>query len=124
MPITAWVSVILELPVLLADLVQRPAVHQLHHDVRDPRVRIGLVLAVVVDVHDAGVAERGEHLGLAPEPRGEGGVVQQRRQQDLDRHVPFEHAVDGPPDLAHPAAAESFGQRVTAPENRPPTPHM
>ncbi len=105
--------------------VQRPAVDQLHHQVREAvtvRVR-RLLLAVVVHVDDARVVQQGEHACLAAEAFGEHHVRQQRRVEDLHRHRPPEHRVLGPPDGAHPAAADALGQRVAPSEHGPPTAH-
>ncbi|WP_239516537.1 hypothetical protein [Streptomyces sp. ICC4] len=104
-----------ERPALRADLVERPALDELHHDVRDHLAGLDPALAVVVDVDDPGVAERGEDHGLPAEPRREPDVVEQRRKQHLHRDLPSEHAVVGPPDLAHAAPADPLGQRVTVP---------
>ena len=75
-----------------------------------------LVAAVVVDVDHAGVVDGGHGAGLAAEPLGEAGLVQQRGQQDLDRDRPAEHLVGAAPDVAHAAAGDPLVQAVAAAE--------
>ena len=75
-----------------------------------------LVAAVVVDVDHAGVVDRGHGAGLAAEPLGEAGLVQQRRQQDLHRDRTAEHLVGAAPHVAHAAAGDPLVQAVPAAE--------
>ena len=66
-------------------------------------------LAVVVELRDVRVRERGDRARLALEAGG----VRVRREQ-LDRHAAAELEILGEPDLGHPAAAEQLVEPVAA----------
>ena len=76
-----------------------------------------LVAAVVVDVDHAGVVDGGHGARLAAEPLGEAGLVQQRREQDLDRDRTAEHLVGAAPDVAHAAAGDALVEAVAVAEH-------
>lgn len=77
---------------LLMDLGEGSPVNELHHDVREPGSRAGIrLLAVVVDIDNPGMRERGKSLGFPAEPSGESRVLKMPRQQDLDRYLPVQH---------------------------------
>ena len=101
----------------LEPFVQRAAVQQLHHDVRD-EVALGVLgLAVVVDARDVRVGEPGRRprLGERAPPRvGVAGVL---GRQQLHRHLTIEHLVIGAPDHAHAARAEDAPEAVAGSEN-------
>ena len=78
------------------------AVEQLHHEIR---TAIDAV-AEVVDLDDAGVADRGRRLGLVEEALDEDVVARQLGAQQLDRGGPIEELVLGAIDRAHAAARE------------------
>ena len=59
-----------------------------------------------VDAADVRVAERGEHLGLALEPREVLGIFGEALRQNLDRHLAAQLRVARAIDLAHAARAE------------------
>ena len=75
----------------LEDLLQRPAFHVAHHE-----VRAALELAKVVDRDDVGVFQPGDDLGLALEPRQEVRFGRQRLVQDLDGYVTIQFGVIEP----------------------------
>ena len=83
-----------------------------------------LVAAVVVDVDDAGVVDGGHGAGLAAEPLGEAGLVQQGGQQDLDRDRTAEHLVGAAPDVAHAAAGDPLVEPVAAAEGHSRADHL
>ena len=82
-----------------------------------------LVAAVVVDVDHAGVVDGGHGAGLAAEPLGEAGLLQQRGQQDLDRDRTAEHLVGAAPDVAHAAAGDPLVEPVAVAELHPGAEH-
>ena len=102
-------------PVVAEQFAQGPAVHVLHHDVRDVR-RPGHVLAGVVDGDDGRVVQRGRGLGLPPEPGLEGRVPGQVLAERLHRDDPVEADVPGPVHLGHAAPADDAVEFVAAAE--------
>ena len=90
---------------------QRLAVEELHDEEGG-----AVLLAEVVDGRDVGVAEAGAEPGLGAEPLGEVGVVAAVGTQHLDRDVPVERLVVGPPDLAHATRREHLGEAVAVGE--------
>jgi len=50
--------------------------------------------------------ERSQHLGFALEAGHAFGIAQERRRQNLERHVTLERGIAGFVDLAHPALSE------------------
>ncbi|MEY9996862.1 hypothetical protein ABIE67_008894 [Streptomyces sp. V4I8] len=98
---------------------ERAAGDQLHHD-----PGVGAVAAVddVVDGHDVRMVDPGQGPGLAQHALAEHpcavgvvfGEVPVGRADLLDRHEPVQHQVPGPPDRAHPTAAEA-GLQLEAP---------
>jgi hypothetical protein len=85
-------------------------------DVLHDQERELLIAAVVVDVDDARVVDGGHGAGLAAEPLGEAGLVQQRREQDLHRDRSAQDLVRSAPDVTHAAAGDPFVQAVPAAE--------
>ena len=105
---------------LVQDLAQGLALHQLHDDVgqRDRRAPglEGLVLAGVVDRDDGGVVEPGRGLGLAAEPGQECGVAGQVRAQHLDGDGAPEAGVLAGVDLGHATPADEAADLVATAE--------
>src|SRR5690606_19884374 len=60
---------------------------------------------------------------LAAEAFGEAGLLDQRRQQDLDRHGPAEHLVGAAPHVAHAAAGDPLVEAVALAEQHPGAQH-
>ena len=85
----------------LNDRVERLALHQLHHERRDP---LGLFEAV--DLRDVGMIERREQTRFALEPREAIGAAGECARQDFDRDVAPELRVARAIDLAHAAGAD------------------
>src|SRR5204863_7742647 len=83
---------------------ERFPLDQLHHQ-RAP-VRRTVEGLEAENLRDAAVAERGERLRFALEPREAIGIGGDGIGQDLDRHVAIELRVARAIDLAHAAGAE------------------
>ena len=73
-----------------------------------------LVLALVVDGDDVGVAEPGGRPGLAAEPADEGLVGGEARAHDLQRHLAVEPLVEGDVDRGHAAVGDVRQHAVPA----------
>ena len=99
-------------PALAEDRGEVAAVDQLHDDERVARVH-----AVVEDVDDVRMVQRGGGLRLLAEARHEGGVAAVLGAQHLDRDVAAELGVVGPVDGRHAALAEQLDQAVAAAED-------
>jgi hypothetical protein len=80
-----------------------------HHQEVDP-----VLVADVEDWADVGMAQRGNRLGLAFEPRLQIGVVGDVLGQDLDGDGAVEARIAGLVDLAHAARADLGGDTVRA----------
>ncbi len=105
-------------PALVHDGSQRAIpVEELHDD-----EVVTVIAARVVDVHEAGVRDRCGRPCLAEEAIDERRIVDVRRREDLDGHVPVEPLVTRPVDARHAAASDqrvdpiALGQR--SPEQR------
>ena len=98
---------------------ERVALDVLHHQERDV-----LVAAEVVDVDHAGVVDGGHGPGLAAEPLGEAGFVQQRREQALDRDGTAQHLVGAAPHVAHATAGDPLVEAVAVAELHSRTEHV
>ena len=83
------------------DVAQCPPGDELHHD-----ERASLVLADVVDRHDADVGEARGGARFPPEPSEESIVGSELRSEHLDRDGPPEASIDGLEDLAHATSSE------------------
>ena len=92
---------------------QRRSTDQFHHDGFGT-----LVVAGVVDGHDAGMVEASGGDGLGAKPDDEGVVGRQMRVQDLDRDRAAQHLIFGLPHLGHASAGDPVGQAV-APRDQP-----
>jgi hypothetical protein len=55
---------------------------------------------------DVGVIERGRNFGFPLEASHAIGIAQERRRQDLERHLALEPGVAGAVDLAHSTPAD------------------
>ena len=92
-------------PVIADRVTQRPERHEFHHDGRP-----AIIVDDVVHADHVRVAEPRGHLRLSHRAAAAGfplSILHLRRQDDLlDRHIPGEQFVAGPPDHAHPAAAD------------------
>ena len=95
-------------------VVQRPALHRLHDEVRRALVDSG-----VVRRHDARVRQSGRVQRLAGEALAEHRVRGVLLAEDLDGDVAVEHTVGRQPHDGHPAGAEHLAQLVPAPEHPP-----
>ena len=92
----------------VAEMVDVHAVDELHDEV-------GITLggaAVVVDVDDVRMVERGHGLGLAFEAGERVGIRTGFRRQDLDRHTAVEAGVETLINRAHATAAEQAADLV------------
>jgi hypothetical protein len=97
------------------DLVgQRLTVDVSHDQVRHPPPAGMVDLAVVVDLHDAGMVQRGQGAGFGLESGPEGGVRAYMVTQQLDRHYPGEHGVGRSPHFTHPAGGNLIIKAVPA----------
>ena len=76
------------------------------------------VAARVVHVNEARVRERRRRSGLGQEALGEGGILGERRREDLDRDVPLEPDVAGPIDARHPAARDGGLDPISVAQRR------
>ena len=81
-------------------LFQGLAGHQLHDQERQPGLR---VLIDLVNGDDVLAGHGGGGAGLPAEPLAGGVVAGQLRVEDLQRHVPLQHRVEGVQDDAHAA---------------------
>ena len=82
---------------LLADArVERPALEQLHHE-----IRTALVLADVIDRADVRMVDRRDGARLTVEPFERDRVAGDGRRKDFDRDVAIEPGVAGAIDFAH-----------------------
>ena len=102
--------------------VERLAVDEPHHQVGGRPIARHVADAVVVDVHDAGVVDRGHRTGLPLEARGEAGIVHAAGQQHFDGDGAGQDGVLASPHLAHAAGTETDVQPVT-PRQRGPLGH-
>jgi hypothetical protein len=92
----------------LQTLVERLALEQLHHDER----RAVGVVAEVVDLHDAGVGDRGGGARFIEEARDHLGILRERREENLHRRAATEQRVLGEVDRAHAALPEGADDAV------------
>jgi len=111
----AWNPLGEQAPVVAEQLAQGPAVHVLHHDVRDV-LRVGHVLAGVVDGDDGRVVQRGRGLGFPPEPGLERLVPGQVLAERLHRDDAVQPDVPGPVHLGHAAPPDDAVEFVAAAE--------
>ena len=88
---------------------QRRSVHQLQHQRQHA---VGFFEPV--DRRDVRMVQRGQHLGLALEPREPVRVAREGRRKDLHRDVAVELRVPRAIHLAHPAFAEQRDDFVGA----------
>ena len=82
-------------------LGQGLARHQLHDETRG-----AARVLQPIEGGDTRMVQRGEHAGLAVEPRQPIRVAFEPFGEDLDRHVAAEAGIAGSIDLAHPSLAE------------------
>jgi hypothetical protein len=67
-----------------------------------------------MDRHHVRLVEPGRCLGLPAEPLLEYRIVGEISGQHLQRHHPVDGGVEGPPHLAHAAAAQQLHQAVAS----------
>jgi hypothetical protein len=91
-----------------------PAVQELHHEVGSSRSRID---PGVGDLHDVGVPEPAERLGLPLEAAHRERIESQIRPQELEREVLLEPEVGGAVDDARRPLAEAAVQPVLPVDN-------
>ena len=96
----------------LHDLTQRVPVDQLHGE-----EHAALVVALVVDRDDVGVAQPGGRARFAPEPADEGLVGGQARAHHLQCHLAVEPLVQGHVDRGHAAVGDVRQDAVPAVEH-------
>ena len=103
------------------DVLEQASLDVLHDDERHERLDAGRLahdlLAGVEDAHDRGVRHLRGGLRLPAEPRAEGGVVRERRLEQLDRDAAAEPAVGADVDVGHAAAPDEFADLVAAREH-------
>ena len=94
---------------LAQQAAQRPPWHVLHRQVQELPVR-----ALVEDLHDVGVGQPRDRLGLADEPGHEVGVPRELRVHHLERHLPLEPRVRGEVHGGHAAVRDARADVVPA----------
>jgi hypothetical protein len=97
----------LERSVALDPVLQRLALHQLHHE-----VVVSRLVPRVVDRDDLGVAEPTQRSGFFQEPPAVRPLGAGAGQQDLERHGSPQADVAGDVDRAHAALSEPALQSV------------
>src|ERR1700761_6100913 len=78
---------------------------------------MAVLLDDVEDLHDVSVVEPARYLSFPDGPAGRElrfGLAQGGPADLLERHVPVEQLVVGPPDDPHPAAADDRGEPVAS----------
>ena len=103
---------------------QRLALDVLHDQVGDLAAALDLALAVVVHVDHARVVDGGHGARLAAEALDEALLLQQGRQQHLDRDGTAQDRVLGLPHVAHAPAGDALVEPVSAAQNRPRPQHV
>jgi hypothetical protein len=93
---------------------QALALEVLHHDVPDV-----VLLAGVEHAYDVGVGEASGGHGFPLEPLGETRIRRQILTEDLDRDLPGQDLVAGPPDGGHAAGGGQFFEDVAPPQAPP-----
>jgi hypothetical protein len=84
-----------------------------HHQLHDQPVAVRR-LHEIVDPDHGGMGEPCAGLRLAAEALARARLVQDVRQDMLDRHRPLQPAVPGAPDLSHTAGGEPLHEPVGA----------
>ena len=102
------------------DVFEQAPVDVLHDDERDLDLMTGGIphglFAGIEHPHDRGMSHARGGLSLLPEARAEGGIVGERRLQQLDRDAAAEASVHADVHVGHAAAAEQLADLVAAGE--------
>ena len=99
---------------LQEQLVQGPALHQLHAE-----ERAALVLVEIEDPHDAGMIERAGDGHLAAEALGQIAILREVRVEDLDGDLGAADAVVRGEDLGEAAGPDAAAQLEPARQDVP-----